>query len=211
MPRAGPGRPAAPRRAAVLALLVQSAEAAEIRQHPVAIFDGQRLIELRLRQRLAQQLRDVAVEIGSRLAKANPASGERPPGLGQVGALTVGHEDFHRHLQLAAVGQRRVVMMRDPHRSGVEVQAIVESRGLAGTVLFAHGAAAHREHPAAGPRARLRARGSRSRPCRARTRPSVPASPAPRIRTRTLDTRPASSKRVCRAGAASRPRPVIAS
>ena len=46
-------------------------------------------------------------------------------------------------------------MMRDPHRASVEVQAFVERGGLAGAVLFADRAATHGEDTAAGPGARL--------------------------------------------------------
>ena len=57
----------------------ERAETAKIGDHAIAILCGQRLIELCLRQRLAQQLGDVAVEIGAGLAKATrrPASGPR--------------------------------------------------------------------------------------------------------------------------------------
>jgi hypothetical protein len=54
--------------------LIECAELAQICKESVAIFGGQRLIELRLRQRLAQQLGNVAVEIGPRLAQTNAAS-----------------------------------------------------------------------------------------------------------------------------------------
>ena len=127
-----PCRRAASRRAAVLACLVERAEVAQIRQHPVAVLGGQRLIELRLRQRLAQELGDVAVEIGAGLAKTDASPGQRAARLSQLGALTVGHEHLGRHLQLAAVGEGRVVVMRNPHRTGVEVQAVVKGRGLRG-------------------------------------------------------------------------------
>jgi hypothetical protein len=58
-------------------------------------------------------------------------------------------------LQLAAVSQRRIVMMGDPHRSSVEIQPLVEGGSLAGAVLFADGAATHGEDTTAGPRTRF--------------------------------------------------------
>ena len=127
------------------------AEAAQIRDHPVAILGSERLVERRLRQGFAQELRDVPVEIGARFTKPDPASRERAPGLEQVGALTVGNEDLDGHPQFAAVRERRVVMMRDPHRPGVEIEALVERRGLRCAILFAGRAAAHCEHATARP------------------------------------------------------------
>lgn len=46
-------------------------------------------------------------------------------------------------------------MMRDPHRSSVEVQAFVERGGLTGAVFFADHAAPRGEDTTTGPRARL--------------------------------------------------------
>jgi hypothetical protein len=82
-------------------------------------------------------------------------SGKRAPRLIEVRALAVWKEDFRQHLQLVAVAQGRLVVMRDPHRPGIEVQAVVERRGLWGTVLFADGPATNRETAAAGARSRL--------------------------------------------------------
>ena len=100
----------------------------------------------------AIQEADLFYAIGARLAKTNPAAAKRAAGLRQIRALTIGHEDFGRHLQFTAVGEGRPVMMRNAHRSGVEIQRVVKGAGLCGTALFARRAAANREDAAAGTR-----------------------------------------------------------
>src|SRR4030095_12383954 len=186
--RTAVGVGAATKRTAILAARVECAKAAKVRQHPVAILGGERLIELRLRQRFAQQLRDVAVEVRPCLSQANPPSCERAARLIQIGALAVRNEDLRWHLQLAAVAQRQLVVIRDPHRSSVEVQAVVEGARLARAVLLAGRAAAHGEHAAAGARASSTRQSYPALPSSCAV--VMPASPPPRMTTRTPDTRP---------------------
>jgi hypothetical protein len=76
-------------------------------------------------------------------------------GLQEVRAVAVVDERFDRHAELAAVAERRLVMMGNAHRAGVVVEAFVERADLGRPLFLGDGAAANRVRAATRPRTAL--------------------------------------------------------
>ena len=154
--RARLDRVSATGRAAVLRLLIQRAGAAQVLDQLLLVVLHQRRVERLLRQRLAEELGNVAVQIGPRLAHADATPGQSLALLLiQERAVAVVDERLDGHAQLAAILERQAMMMGDPHRTGVVVQPLVERTHLRRTIFLAHRAPADREDATARPRARF--------------------------------------------------------
>ena len=83
-----------------------------------------------LRDRLGEKLRRLAAPVGAHLAQAQPLA-ERDGGrLVDVGRLVDAAERLDRDAELAAIVERRRVVMRNARGAGVEIQVRIERRLL---------------------------------------------------------------------------------
>src|SRR5688572_20054275 len=82
------------------------------------------------------------------------------PALVHVSVVVVIDEDFDRYAKLLRVSERRCVMVRDAHWTGVEVQPLVEAGGLRRAVFLADRAFANGVAASARPLTRFEQRDS---------------------------------------------------